>query len=228
MQQKRDFPTTTIMNIPFSKLSFTDTVTYLSNRIDQNISTQVVTANPEIVMYAREDQDYLELLKTKVDMIVADGIGVVYAAKMQKDPVTERVAGYDLLHGLMAEANQKGWKVYLLGANEEINQLAFERLQQDYPNATLIGRHHGYFKANSEQEKEIVEEIKTMKPDVLFVALGFPRQEQWIGQYQDQLQIPLAMGVGGSFDVLSGKAKRASVFWQKRGLEWFIRLLNNR
>lgn len=226
MQQNNDFPKTTIMNVPFSKLSFDATIDYLTNRIEDKIPTQVVTANPEIVMYAKQDQDYQELLK-KVDMIVADGIGVVYAAKIQKDPVTERVAGYDLLHGLMKQANQKQWKVYLLGANEEVNQLAFERLKQDYPNAILAGRHHGFFKAESDEEKAIVEEIGQIKPDLLFVALGFPRQEQWIATYKEQLQIPLAMGVGGSFDVLSGKAKRASLFWQKLGLEWFVRLVNN-
>jgi len=222
----REFPFTTIMGVPFSKLSLTETEAYLTKRIEQRELTQVVTANPEIVMYGEQDPAYKQILQT-VEMVVPDGIGVVYASKIQKDPVKERVAGYDLLHRIMYQANLNSWKVYLIGANEEVNKLAFERLQKDYPKAMLVGRHHGFFKDNSAEEQLIVEDIKKVQPDVLFVALGFPRQEQWIQRFQKQLQIPFAMGVGGSFDVLAGKVKRAPMFWQKLGLEWFYRLVSN-
>ena len=220
---QKAFSSTMIMGVPFSKLSMEETIEYITPRINAKEQTQVVTANPEIVMYAQEDSNYKALLQ-QVEMIVPDGIGIVYAAKIQKTPMKERVAGYDLLHQLMAKANQHHWKVYLLGAEEETNRLAFEQLKITYPNAQLVGRHHGFFKDDSELEKEIIEDIKAVNPDLLFVALGFPRQETWIAKHQKELNIPFAMGVGGSFDVLSGKVKRAPLFWQKIGLEWFYRL----
>lgn len=213
------------MNVPFSKLCMKETIDYLTGRIQQKKWTQVVTANPEIVMYAQNSASYMTILQ-EAQIIVPDGIGIVYAAKIQKDPVCERVAGYDLLHRIMIKADQYGWKVYLLGASEDVNQLAYEQLKKQYSHAILLGRHHGFFKDGSDVEKQIVEEIASLKPDILFVALGFPRQEEWISRHQPDLQIPLSMGVGGSFDVLSGKVKRAPLFWQKLGLEWFYRLIS--
>ena len=198
---------------------------YLTDRIQQKKWTQVVTANPEIVMYAQNTASYMTILQ-KAQMVVPDGIGIVYAAKIQRDPVCERVAGYDLLHQIMIKADQHAWKVYLLGASEEVNQLAYEQLKKQYTRAVLLGRHHGFFKDGSDEEKHIIGEIAILKPDILFVALGFPRQEEWISQHQTNLQIPLCMGVGGSFDVLSGKVKRAPLLWQKLGLEWLHRLIS--
>lgn len=213
------------MDIPFSKLCMKETIDYLTDRIQQKKWTQVVTANPEIVMYAQNNSSYITILQ-KADIVVPDGIGIVYAAKLQKDPVCERVAGYDLLHQIMIKADQQAWKVYLLGGSEDVNQLAYEQLKKQYPRAVLLGRHHGFFQDGSDEEKQIIEEISVLKPDILFVALGFPRQEDWINRYQPDLQIPLSMGVGGSFDVLSGKVKRAPLLWQKLGLEWLHRLIS--
>ncbi|OEF99772.1 hypothetical protein BHF71_00935 [Vulcanibacillus modesticaldus] len=229
MQEKqlkyRDFPVSVIMDVPFSKLSLTETEEYLTRRILSGKTTHVVTANPEILMYANNSPEYKGILQS-ADMVVPDGIGVVYASRLRNDPVTERVAGYDLLHRLMSQADQHQLKVYLLGANDEVNRLAFERLANDYPNAIFVGRHHGYFKDGSDIEAMILNDIAEKKPDILFVALGFPRQELWISKHQPQLKIPLVMGVGGSFDVLSGKVKRAPVIWQKLGLEWLYRLIS--
>lgn len=222
--KSKDFPLTTIMEIPFSKFSLDEVDSYLARRLKDNQITHVVTANPEIVMYAEESLSYKQILK-KADIIVPDGIGIVYASRIQKDPVAERVAGYDLLHRVMYHANLQQWKVYLLGAKEEVNALAYERLNNDYPNARLVGRHNGYFTDGSEIEKNIINEIKQQKPDILFVALGFPRQEEWISLYQTKLKIPFAMGIGGSFDILSGKIKRAPKLWQKLGIEWLYRII---
>jgi len=223
--KKYDFPTSLIMDIPFSKLSLKETEQYLTQRIENKQITQVVTANPEIVMFADTSTAYKQAVLA-ADIVVPDGIGIVYAAKLRKNPVSERVAGYDLLHRLMYQANLHKWSVFLLGANDEVNRLAFERLQQDYPNADLVGRHHGYFQDNTALEQQIVEQLTQLKPDIIFVALGFPRQELWINRYKDSLQTPLMMGVGGSFDVLSGKVKRAPVVWQRFGLEWLYRLIS--
>lgn len=220
-----DFPTSIIMDIPFSKLSFKETEQYLVQRIEDKQFTHVVTANPEIVMFADTSGDYKQTVLA-ADIVVPDGIGIVYASRLRKDPVTERVAGYDLLHRLMYHSDLHKWKVFLLGASEEVNRLTYERLQQDYPNADLVGRHHGYFQDNTIEEQQLVEQIAELKPDIIFVAMGFPRQELWINRHKGLLQTPLMMGVGGSFDILSGKVKRAPALWQRLGLEWLHRLIS--
>lgn len=220
-----DFPTSEIMGIPFSKLSLAETERYLLQRIENKQATQVVTANPEIVMFADRSPDYKQAVLA-AEIVVPDGIGIVYASRLRKNPVTERVAGYDLLHRLMFQANQHKWKVFLLGANDEINRLAYEQLQQDYPGADLVGRHHGYFQDNTLDEQRIIDQISELNLDIIFVALGFPRQELWINRYRNILQTPLMMGVGGSFDVISGKVKRAPALWQRLGLEWLYRLIS--
>lgn len=219
------FPISIVMDVPFSKMSLKETNEYLTDRIEKKLVTHVVTANPEIVMYANESLEYKKVLHES-DIIVPDGIGIVYASKLRNNPVTERVAGYDLLHSLMAKANERGWSVYLLGANEEINRLAFERLAKDYPNAKLVGRNHGYFSDNTTEEREVIEEIQNLQPELLFVALGFPKQELWISRNKNKLNSTFLMGVGGSLDVLSGKVKRAPKLWQKLGIEWLYRLIS--
>lgn len=215
-----------IMDIPFSTLNLEKTTEYLVNRVEDHKPTHVVTANPEIVMYADKSPEYKQVL-LEADMIVPDGIGVVYASRLRKKPVEERVAGYDLLHKLLAQANENEWSVYILGSNEEVNKLSFERLANEYSKVHFVGRHHGYFADGSIEEKEIIEEIKQLKPQLIFVALGFPRQELWIRKTIEAFGTPLMMGVGGSLDVVSGKVKRAPLFWQRLGLEWFHRLITN-
>ena len=215
-----------ILGVPFAKVTMKDTLNYIIDSIDNRQTTtgiQIVTANPEIVMYGVNNSSYMEILH-EAELVLADGIGVVIASKKWgEDQLPERVAGYDLLHELMNYANQHQKKVFLLGASEEVNQLAFEKLQDKFPNAELVGRRNGFFKA--EEDAVIIEQIKQVKPDFLFVALGFPKQEEWIAQYKEQLEVPVMMGVGGSFDGIAGKVKRAPMIWQKLYLEWLYRLI---
>jgi N-acetylglucosaminyldiphosphoundecaprenol N-acetyl-beta-D-mannosaminyltransferase len=211
----------TILGVPFSTRGFQETVSHLVDRIGAGQSTHVITANPEIVMIARANKAFRKIVDQAY--IVPDGIGIVYAAKWTKQPITERITGIELLEALMSKANDHGWKVYLLGASPEANRLASERLAERYPQARIVGRRDGYFRP--EDEQEIVEEIARLRPDLLFVAMGAPRQEEWIAAHREKLQVPLMMGVGGSFDVIAGLVKRAPVFWQRLHLEWFYRLL---
>ncbi|WP_139491116.1 WecB/TagA/CpsF family glycosyltransferase [Brevibacillus dissolubilis] len=210
-----------ILGVPFQTKGRQDTITELTSRVQQEERTHVVTANPEIVMAANENPDLASIFDQAY--IVPDGIGIVYAAKWTNLPIYERVTGIELLEGLMEQANQHGWRVYLFGAGPEINQLAAENLAKRYPKAQIVGRRDGYF--GPADEIGIAQEIAAARPHLLFVALGAPKQDMWIAKYWDQLQVPLAMGVGGSFDVISGKVKRAPVIWQKLHLEWLYRLL---
>lgn len=148
---------------------------------------------------------------------------MVWAANYCKEPVTERVAGFDLLHELMQQGERYGWKVYLLGSTPEVIQETAERLQLQYPRVIIAGYHDGYF--GPESDDEIIAGIVKTNPDLLFVARGADSQEPWIAKHKSKLGVPIMMGVGGSFDVISGKSKRAPKVFQKMRIEWLYRLL---
>ncbi|TRY25706.1 WecB/TagA/CpsF family glycosyltransferase [Brevibacillus sp. LEMMJ03] len=210
-----------ILGVSFSTRGFDETVADLVERIASGRKTHVVTANPEIVMLARENRSLRTILEQAY--VVPDGIGIVYAARWTKQPISERVTGVDLLEALMAAADRHQWKVYLLGASPEVNRLAAEKLAGRYPGARIVGYRDGYFQQG--EEPAIVREIAEKAPHLLFVAMGSPKQDEWIARYRDQLQASLMMGVGGSFDVIAGKVKRAPKLWQRLHLEWLYRLL---
>ncbi|WP_249866353.1 WecB/TagA/CpsF family glycosyltransferase [Paenibacillus konkukensis] len=199
-----------------------DTVALITRMIESGKPHQIITANPIMVMSALENPAYLNMMKS-VDLIVPDGAGIVWAANYIGNPVTERVAGFDLLHQMMSHGESKGWKVFLLGASPEIIEAAALRLKEQYPALQLVGYRDGYFK--TDKDMQVIENIRSHHPDILLVGRSADTQEPWIAQYKEQLQVPVIMGVGGSFDVLSGKLKRAPALFQKLRLEWFYRLL---
>lgn len=215
-------PKVRIYGVPISKMSMDQTVAYLTNVIEQRQPHQVITANPIMVMAAQDDPAYLSMMQ-RAELIVPDGTGVVWAAKYVGEPVVERVPGYDLIHELMKVGESKSWKVYLLGASNEVIQAAAEKLRTVYPGIKLVGVRDGYFK--DEHDAEVIQDIVDAAPDLLFVGRSAANQEPWIGKYKQQIGVPVMMGVGGSFDVLSGKLKRAPVLFQKLRLEWFYRLM---
>lgn len=210
-----------ILGVPFSTHGFDETVAYLTDRVLSGEPVHVVTANPEVVMAARDSARLREILQHA--FVVPDGIGIIYAAKWTRQPLHERVTGIELMEALMEQANIHGWRVYLLGASPEVSQKAAQTLQQRYPQAQIVGHKDGYF--SKQEEKEIAEEIARTKPHLLFVAMGAPRQDEFIYTCWKTLNVPLAMGVGGSFDVIAGHVKRAPIVWQKLHLEWLYRLL---
>ncbi|MED3564458.1 WecB/TagA/CpsF family glycosyltransferase, partial [Bacillus xiapuensis] len=189
--------------------------------IIKGVKAFVVTANPEIVMYAREDRDYHKIVQ-EADYVVPDGAGIILAAKILNTPLQERVTGYDLTVRLLELSNQNAWRVYLLGGKEETNQKAVANICKQYPNLVMAGSHNGYFKG---EENRIADEIKAANADIVFVAIGFPRQEKWISAHYSSFSKGIFMGVGGSIDVLAGEVNRAPEVWQKLNLEWFYRLV---
>jgi len=181
----------------------------------------VYTPNPEIVMRARTDAAFMDVLN-RGDMVIPDGIGVVYGLRMNGVKIKDRVTGYDLVQSLLAHAAQYGKTVYFLGGKEESVSLAKVNMEAKYPGLQIVGYHNGFFDA--EKEILILDEIRAKKPDLLLVFLGCPKQEKWIDAHRD-LPVRLAIGAGGSVDGMSGMVPRAPVFWQKIGMEWFYRLL---
>ncbi|GAA4873982.1 WecB/TagA/CpsF family glycosyltransferase [Paenibacillus vulneris] len=215
-------PKVSIFGVPFSKLNMKDTITQVARMIDSGRPHQIITANPIMVMSALENTAYLEMMKN-ADLIVPDGAGVVWASQYVGNPVAERVTGFDLIHHLMDLGQSKGWKVFLLGASPEIIEAAANRLKEKFPNLQLVGYRDGYFKP--EEDQSVIENIRSHHPDILLVGRSADTQEPWIAKYKEQIQVPVIMGVGGSFDVMSGKLKRAPKLFQKLKLEWFYRLL---
>lgn len=162
-------------------------------------------------------------------MTVPDGIGLVIASKIIGKPLTERVTGIDLMENLLQYAHHKKYSVYLLGGKSGIAEEACGKIKEKYPGLIIAGYHHGYFKGlhtgyeGHQEELDVLTRINEAKPDILFVALGAPKQEYFIDRYMQELDAKLFMGVGGSLDVYSGKVERAPVFYQKFGLEWLYR-----
>lgn len=182
----------------------------------------IFTPNPEIIMAAYEDPAFKEVLNS-ADICTPDGIGVVYASKMIHNPVPERVPGFDLTCGLLQSISKTGEGVFLFGAKPGIAETAKEKLQEKYPGLVVSGTHDGYF--TDDDNARIIKEINDSGAKLLLVCLGAPKQEKWIYAHKDELQVQLAMGVGGALDVFAGNVKRAPQFFIKCNLEWLYRFI---
>ncbi|MGJ9458141.1 WecB/TagA/CpsF family glycosyltransferase [Oceanobacillus sp. CF4.6] len=211
----------TIMDIPFLHTNQKAFVSLLDERIEQEEKTFVITANPEVVMKANEEQTFKNYIQ-QATYVVADGIGVVKAAGLLNNPLPGRVTGYDTMMELLAIGNQKHYKIFLLGAQQDTLQKTIKNINTDFPNIEIVGSHDGYF---NWEENDITKSISELQPDIIFVALGVPRQEKWIAENLEKFNKGIFIGIGGSFDVIAGTVKRAPIFWQKLNLEWFYRLL---
>lgn len=211
-----------VLGVDFDNKSFKQFQNELIGRINTHQSTFVVTANPEIVMSANENPEFMKILNYDADYVTPDGIGVVKAAKILGTPLKERVTGYDLFSWLMKLANERSLRVYLIGAKPKVIHAIQTKIAREYSDIQLVGAKDGYFKDDLEV---VAYQIERAEPDLVFAALGSPRQEQLLDILRKNLLPALMMGVGGSFDVFSGMVKRAPQFWQKAHLEWFYRLL---
>ncbi|WP_255570335.1 WecB/TagA/CpsF family glycosyltransferase [Cohnella sp. CFH 77786] len=203
-------------------MNMEQTVRYLVDAVESRRTHRIVTGNPIMLMAGLEDPSFHRALQT-ADLVVPDGAGVVWAARHVGQPVQERVAGFDLMHELLREGDLRGWKVYLLGTTEETISAAHANLQRQYPGVRFVGYRDGYFTEN--EDASVVAAIREADPDLLFVARSLTTQEPWLAKYESALQVPVMMGVGGSFDVIAGKLKRAPKLFRKMHLEWFYRLL---
>lgn len=211
----------TILGIPFLHINQKNFVNLLDIHIAKKEKTFVITANPEVVMRANENQQFMKYTK-EATYICADGIGVVKAAQILGNPLPERVTGYDTMIHLLEIGNKKKYKIFLLGAQNDTLMKTVHNIQNSYPHVEIVGYQDGYF---NWEKNDIAERIINEKPDLVFVALGVPRQEKWIYENIHRFSQGVFIGVGGSFDVIAGTVKRAPVFWQKLNLEWLFRLI---
>ena len=212
----------TVLGIPLEKITLVQARDLISSWLQEDETRLVFTPNAEIIALAQEDEGLKQALLA-ADLTVPDGIGVVWAAKRLGTPLPERVPGIDLFVSLVRLAAEKGHTVYFLGGEPGVADEAAQRLKKEFGHLDVVGVHHGYFDAI--EEKIIIEQIQKLKPDILAVALGAPKQERWLLKHQVALPVKVAIGVGGSFDVIAGRVRRAPLLWQRFGLEWLYRIL---
>lgn len=214
--------TVDILGVTFGNVSPSQAVDTICGYFDDEKKHMVFTPNPEMVMLAGKDQEFKQVLNSS-DMNIPDGIGIVYASRIKKNPIKERVAGYDTVQAVFDKMKTQGKTAYFFGGAPGVTDAAKAEMEKKHQGLKVVGCANGYFDEN--REKEIIEEINNLKPDLLLVGIGFPKQEKWIAAHLDSLNIKVAIGVGGSFDVMSGRVKRAPDIFIKLGLEWFHRLI---
>jgi N-acetylglucosaminyldiphosphoundecaprenol N-acetyl-beta-D-mannosaminyltransferase len=213
----------TMMGCQIDNLSMEDTLAKIEGFIRSGQPHQHVVVNVDKLVKASRDEQLRRIIN-ECALINADGMPVVWASRLLGKPLKERVAGVDLFEALMGRAADKGWRVFLLGAREEVVLAVRDTYLRKYPQLAIAGWRNGYW--NGEQEEAaVVEQIRASGADLLFVAISSPKKEHFLGRYQAAMQIPFAMGVGGTFDVAIGRVKRAPLWMQKAGLEWFFRFL---
>ena len=193
----------------------------LEKNLSQNKKTFIVTANPETFMMSEKDEEMRKLLLDNDTFLVPDGIGIVKAARMINYDVKERITGIDIANELLKLGNKQKKSIYLFGAKQEVIDSMEKVLKESYPNLNLVGMSNGYEK----DKDKIFEKIVKTKPDIVLVALGIPLQEKLIYKHLDKFDKGIFVGVGGSFDVISGHKKRAPKIFIKLNLEWVYRIL---
>jgi N-acetylglucosaminyldiphosphoundecaprenol N-acetyl-beta-D-mannosaminyltransferase len=211
-----------MMGCQIDNLSMAETLLTIEGFIKSGKPHQHVVVNVDKLVKASKDADLRQIINDCA-LINADGMPVVWASRLLGKPLKERVTGVDLFEALMRRSAEKGWRVYLLGAREEVVSEVKLRYEEKYRGITIAGYRNGYWKP--EEEAGVVEAIKAARADVLFVAISSPKKEQFLGRCQADMKVPFTMGVGGTFDVVVGKVKRAPVWMQRFGMEWFYRFL---
>ncbi|MEP6915774.1 MAG: WecB/TagA/CpsF family glycosyltransferase [Acidobacteriota bacterium] len=216
-----DIPTQTLFGVRVAALRMPEVLDRVHAAILARAPLQIGVVNAaKLVKMRRSEQLTRDMLDC--DLVLADGMGVVWASRILKRELPERVAGIDLMHGMLARGVVHGYRVYCLGATQEVLDRALAVFRTDYPGVKFVGSHHGYFSA--EEESAVAADIQQARPDILFVAMTSPRKEQFIARWMDHLGVSVCHGVGGSLDVVSGKVRRAPELWQRLGLEWLYRV----
>ncbi len=210
-----------ILNCPMDICTMQQTVNYIKTAVVNRKFTQHVVVNVAKLVNMRKDQQLADSV-TQCDMINIDGMGVVWGARFLGYKVPERVAGVDLFFHLNAMAEEMQFPVFYLGAREEVVKKTAYIMQEKHPRLILAGCHHGYF---WKDEKAVVKKIHDSGARLLFVAITSPKKENFINQWKDELGVDFVMGVGGTFDVIAGRVKRAPEWMQKCGMEWFYRFM---
>lgn len=210
----------TILGVPVDVITMGEAVARIDGFIEKRTPVLVATANAEMLMRATHDGALRRILQGAA-MVTPDGAGTVWAAHHLGHAMPERVAGYDMVQELMREAPAKHRRIFFFGSAPGVADKAKKKAEQLYPGIEIVGTRNGFFTAAD--EPAIIEEIKAAHPDILLAALGVPKQEKWLAKHLGELGVPVAIGVGGTFDVMAGVMKRAPRWMQRAKLEWLFR-----
>ncbi|MCI9158461.1 MAG: WecB/TagA/CpsF family glycosyltransferase [Lawsonibacter sp.] len=208
-----------VLGIAFDDLTREEAAQAGAALLEEDKFHYVVTPNPEFILAAEKDREFRQVLNG-ADLVLPDGIGVVYSAKIQGTPLKGRVPGIEFAEDMLACLDRRGGRLYLLGAKPGVAEEAGRRILAAHPGITLCGAQDGYFK----DEEAILLKVAAAQPDLLFVCLGAPKQEKWMARWGRHTGARLAIGLGGALDVFAGKVERAPEAWRRLGLEWAYRL----
>ncbi len=211
-----------ILNCPIDCLTMKETIETIDKSITENKPIHHVVVNAAKMVYMQDNKELYDSVVSS-DIINADGQAVVWASKFLGEPLEEKVSGIDLMQNLVKLAYERKYKIFFLGAKEEVVSAVVEKYTGMYTSEIIAGYRNGYFK--KEDEESIARQIYNSKAHILFVAISSPTKEIFLNNYKHIINTPFVMGVGGSFDVVAGKVNRAPLWMQRYGLEWFFRFL---
>ena len=212
-----------ILGIPVDKITEKESLERIIDFINEKKFHLIVTINSENATKALENKIFLDVIKN-ADLVIPDGIGIIFASKILGNKLPERIPGIDLSYKLLEISNEKGYKIVLIGGKEGVAEGAKENLKKIFPNLNISMTYNGYF--NEDEERKIVDEIQKIEPDILLVGMGSGKQEIWIWNNREKFKnIGVCIGVGGTLDIWAGKKKRAPKLVQNLGLEWLYRVI---
>ncbi|MHC4241442.1 MAG: WecB/TagA/CpsF family glycosyltransferase [Planctomycetota bacterium] len=214
--------TVNVLGIDVFSLRMAQLLNICKEHIDSKKTLLLGVVNvAKLVNSRKNDELYKSLMEA--DIVLADGLPIIWFSRLLGDPLPERVTGIDIMYKLLKEANEKNYRVYFLGAKPEALQTMIKTIQKDYPGIPIAGYRDGYFDKNEEQD--VAKDIKDSHADILFVGISSPKKEKFLKNWLYYLDVPICHGVGGSFDILAGVTIRAPIWMQKSGLEWLYRLI---
>jgi N-acetylglucosaminyldiphosphoundecaprenol N-acetyl-beta-D-mannosaminyltransferase len=214
----------TLHGMRIDRVTMEGTLECVASFIASGRPHHIVTADASMVMTYREDKEFAAIVD-QAALITSDGAGVLWACKRLNLPVPPKVSGVDLSATLVEFSGKKGWRVFFFGGAPGVAEAAAQKMRERFPDANICGFRDGYYKPD--EENTVAEQIAATKPDILLVAMGIPRQEKFILRQKERVGAKVYIGVGGTLDVFSGTVKRAPVWMQKSGLEWFYRIASN-
>ena len=211
-----------ILGIPVDTYLMDEFVSEIERRLSFSDINTIFAVNAEKIMGARKDPELLMAIQ-EANFLIPDGIGPVVGLRLIHQKRVHRTTGIMLMERLLDLAVKEEFKVFLFGARPEVNRLATENILIRYPSIKIVGAQHGYI--SNKEYRPLINRINTLKTDILFVGLGSPKQEKWIHNYKKSLKVKICMGIGGSLDIIAGRASRAPLMFQTLGLEWLYRLI---
>jgi N-acetylglucosaminyldiphosphoundecaprenol N-acetyl-beta-D-mannosaminyltransferase len=214
-----------LLDVRVHRVTMAQCLETISRFVREGGSHHVVTLDSSMCVMAREDAD-LRRIVNQADLVTPDSTGVLWACRKLKQPLPERVSGVEIAEALCASSSApEGHSLYFLGAAPGIAERAAQKMREQYPGCRIVGTRDGFF--GPDDECAMLREIREAAPDILLVAFGIPKQEKWIDAHRPDLKVPVMIGVGGTFDVLSGSVKRAPQWIQRMNLEWLYRVIKN-